>query len=294
VLTWSHFNRGNFAESLAHADRTQALYASGALTGPRLSAADPKVISECFRALSQWSLGHPDQARATNDAVLAHARALADPYSLAYVLNYVPLLVLCGEHERVLERTEEGMRLAHELGYPFLEDFGTLWRAWVLGQTGEPDAALRMMDEALARFESLGVRYHHAQLLARRARLLVRAGQIGAAQLAIAGALAQIEASGERSMQADVYLAEGEVLCAAGSEQCALAEASYRLAMEIAREQRARSWELRAATSLARLWAKDGRRHAARVLLAPVFDWFTEGHDTADLRQAADLLAALD
>lgn len=295
VLTWSNFNRAHYAQSIAHADETQALYASGALAGPRLSAADPKIISECFRAASLWSLGFPDQARAASEAVLSHARALADPYSLAYTLNFAALLVpeLCGEHERVLERSEEGIRLAHDLGYPFMEVFGTLWRDWVLGQAGDPDPALHSMDETLARCEALGVRYHFAQLLARRARLLIRAGRVGAAQVAVAEALAQIQASGERSIEADVYLAEGEVLRAAGGKQRELAEAAFGGALEVARGQGAKSWELRAATALAGLWAEEGRSEEGAALLAPVLEWFTEGRDTADRKQAAELLATL-
>ena len=295
VLTWSNYNSGRFAPGLAAADETAALYASGALAGPRLSAADPKIISECFRAGALWSLGRVDQARRASDGVLAHARALADPYSLAYTLNYAAVLVpdLCGEYDLVMERTEEGIALAHELGYPFLEAFGRLWRAWAQGQTGDPQAALPDLNEAMARYESLGVRYHWPQLLARRARLQLRSGQTSAAQLEIAQALAQLAASGEQSLAADIYIAEGEVQRAAGGEQRTLAEAAYGLALDVAREQGAVSWELRAATELAQLWAQAGKPRAARELLAPVLGAFTEGQTTADHRQARALLATL-
>ncbi len=295
VLTWSNYNSGRFAPGLAAADEAAALYDSGALAGPRLSAADPKIISECFRAGALWSLGRVDQARRASDGVLAHARALFDPYSLAYTLNYAAVLVpdLCGEYDLVLERTEEGIALAHELGYPFLEAFGRLWRAWAQGQTGDPQAALPDLNEAMARYESLGVRYHWPQLLARRARLQLRSGQTSAAQLEIAQALAQLAASGEQSLAADIYIAEGNVQRAAGGEQVALAEAAYGLALDVAREQGALSWELRAATELAQLWAQTGKPRAARELLAPVLGVFTEGQTTVDHRQARALLATL-
>ena len=299
VLAWSHHNCAQYAQSVQAAERTSALYASGAMAGPRLSAADPLIISECFRAASLWSQGLVDQARAASDDVLAHARSLSDPYSLAYTLNFASLIVpeLCGDHELVLQRTGEGISLARELGYPFLEVFGTLWRSWVQGQAGDAaaaQAALETMDEALQRCQALGVRYRYGQLLARRARLLLRTGQAGAAQLEIAQAVAQVEASGERSIQADVYTAEGEVHAAAGGEQQALAEAAFTLALEVAREQRALSWELRAATGLARLWSRGGRSGHARALLQPVLVRFTEGRDTADVREATALLATLD
>ena len=295
VLTWSHHNGGRYAAALAAADETAALYAAGALAGPRLSAADPKIISECFRAGALWSLGLVDQARQASDLVLAHARALADPYSLAYTLNYAAVLVpdRCGEYDLVLERTEEGIALAHALGYPFLEAFGRLWRAWAQVQTGDPQAALLALNEAMARYESLGVRYHWPHLLARRARLLLRCGQTSAAQLEIAQAVAQLDASGEQSLAADIYLAEGDVQHAAGGEQEALAEAAYRLALDVAHEQGAVSWELRAATELAQLWAQGGRHDDARQLLGPVLGRLTEGHSTTDHQRASRLLASL-
>jgi class 3 adenylate cyclase/tetratricopeptide (TPR) repeat protein len=300
VLAWSHYNLGEHDRGIAAAERVLRLCETGALaSGPRLSAADPKIISECFRAAALWALGHVDRARAASDGVLAHARALGEPYSLAYTLNFAALLVpdLCGERERVIERADEGVRLAAELGYPFLEVFGILWRSWNQGLAGDVDAAsaaLTAFDDAMARLATMGVRYHHGQLLARRARLLLRVERVSAAQLAIAEALAHTEASGIRSTAPDVALAEGEVLLAHADrfrgEQRALAGAAFRTAFDIARAQGARSWQLRAAIALARLAAEDEGPGAARALLAPVFEGFTEGHATADLREASALL----
>jgi class 3 adenylate cyclase/tetratricopeptide (TPR) repeat protein len=291
VLAWSHYNLGEHDRAIAAAERVLRLYETGALAaGPRLSAADPKIISECFRAAALWALGHVDRARAVSDGVLAHARELADPYSLAYTLNFAALLVpdLCGEKALVIARTDEGIRLAADLGYPFLEVFGLLWRAWNLDDAAE---ALATFDAAMARLATMGVRYHHGQLLARRARLLLRNGQESAAQLAVAEALAHVEASGIRSTAADVYLAEGEVRLAHGGEQRALAAAAFQTALGAARAQGARSWQLRATMALARLAADDEGPAAAAALLAPALAGFTEGHDTADLQAAREQLA---
>jgi class 3 adenylate cyclase len=289
VLAWSHYNLGEHERCIVAAERARSLYGRGALAGPRLGAADPKIISECFRAVALWSLGHVDQARVASDGVLAHARELGDPYSLAYTLNFAALLVpdLCGERELVIARADEGIRLAGELGYPFLEVFGMLWRAWNQGQADAAAAAsaLATFDEAMSRLDALGVRYQHGQLLARRARLLLRTGQVGAAQLAVAQAVAQVEASGIRSVAPDVYLAEGEVLLAHGGEQRALAAAAFQMAADTSRGQGARSWQLRAATALAGFDAAGMR--PLEALLAS----FTEGRDSADHRQAAALLA---
>ena len=173
VLTWSSYNRGEYAAAIEHAEQARSRYFSAVQTGPRLSAADPKVISESFRAAALWSLGFADQATQASDSVLEHARALGDTYSLAYSLNFAALIVadLCGDYERIVERAEEGIELARELGYPFMEVFGTLWRAWANSQSGDPAEALAIKDKALVRCRELGVRYHYPKLLTRRARL---------------------------------------------------------------------------------------------------------------------------
>jgi class 3 adenylate cyclase len=294
VLAWSHYNVGEHERCIAAAERVVSLYARGALTsGPRLGAADPKIISETFRSVALWAQGHVEQARVASDGVLAHARELGDPYSLAYTLNFASLLVpdLCGERALVIERADEGIRLAAELGYPFLEVQGILWRAWNRGQ-GDPAtaaAALADFDAAMVRLDTLGVRYQYGQLLARRARLLLRCGQEGAAQLAVAQAVAEVEASGFRSVAPDVYLAEGEVMLVHGGEQRELAAAAFRMAADIARQQGARSWQLRAATALARL--DPGGQPAALRQLEVLLATLGEGRDSADQREAAALLA---
>lgn len=298
VLAWSHFNRGQYDACVAAAERARPLYQRSAPNGQRLGAADQKIVGDCFRGMALWSLGHADQARACTEALLEHARALGDPYSLVYTLNFAALTVpeLCRDHERVIELSEEGIRLAGELGYPYLELVGTMWRACTLGQGDGAEtarSALVTINQVLARLAALGVRYHLGQFLARKARLLLRVGDVEAAQLAIAEAVAHIAASGEHSADPDVYLAEAEVLLARGGEQRALAESAIRTAMDTARKQGARSWQLRAALALARLAMERGDETSARHELAPVFESFTEGHDTRDLREAAGLLRSL-
>jgi hypothetical protein len=137
----------------------------------------------------------------------------------------------------------------------------------------------------------MGVGYHRGELLAQRTRLLLRSGQVGAAQLTVAQALAWLDASGIQAIAPDLYLAEGEVLLAHGGEQRQLARSAFQLAFDVARTQGALSWQLRAAMALARLAAAEQGAAAARAVLEPVLAGFTEGHATADLQQAAALLA---
>jgi class 3 adenylate cyclase/tetratricopeptide (TPR) repeat protein len=296
ALTWSNYNRGQYATAIEHARETRTLYEAGPYPGARLSAADPKVIGECFRAASLWSLGFVDQARAASESLVRHARESTESYSLAYTLNFAGLLVpdLRAEYALVLERVDEGFQLARDLGYPFMEVFGTLWKAWAIGQCGDTAEALAIFDEAMEKCRALGVQYHSGQLLARRARLLLTSGQTDNAQACALEALAYVARSGERSIEADAYQAQGEIFRAGGRALEPHAEAYYLKAIEAARNQFARSWELRAATALASLWGEQGHREKARELLAPVYEWFTEGKDTADLKQAAALLSELE
>jgi class 3 adenylate cyclase/predicted ATPase len=295
ALTWSNYNRGQYATAIEHARETRTLYEAGPYSGARLSAADPKVIGECFRAGSLWSLGFVDQARAASESLMRHARELTESYSLAYTLNFAGLLVpdLRAEYALVLERADEGFQLARDLGYPFMEVFGTLWKAWAIGQCGDTAEALALFDEAMEKCRLLGVQYHSGQLLARRARLLLASGQIDSAQASALEALAYVARSGERSIEADALQAQGDIFRAGGRALESHAEAYYLKAIEAARNQQARSWELRAATALASLWHERGQRERAHELLAPVYEWFTEGKDTADLKQAAALLSEL-
>ena len=292
VLTWSNYSRADYPKAVEHANHVLALYESAPQAGARLSAADPKVISECFRALALWSQGFPDQADAVSDALLAHARALGDPYSLAYALNFAALLIpdLRGEYQRAVDRADEGIGLARELGYPFLQLSGTVFRVWPASHLSDPAELLDVMDKALEKLRVLGSLYHYPHLLARRAGLLIRLGRVDEAQRTAAEALAQIEKSGEASIEADAWLAQGESWQAAGAAHWDPAQSCYLRALDVARRQGAKGWELRAAITLARLWQRQGQRQKSRDLIAPVYHWFTEGNDTANLREAAGLL----
>ena len=294
VLAWSYCNVGEFERVLVAADEVRRLCAAGALVGPRLGAADPRVLSECFRAAALWALGRVEQARVASDGVLTLARTL-DSYSLAYALNFAALLVpaYSGDDDVVLARTGEGIALATALGYPQMVSAGRMFRLWVQGRSGAEaaQAALPELDATLADVEAMGVGYMRAQFLSWRARLLLRVGDVGAAQLAVAQALGKVEQSGNPLMAVEVLLVEAEVLLAHGGEQRALACAALQTACDMARGQRALSWQLRATLALAQVTAEDDGPAAACELLAPLLAEFSEGHDSADLREAAMLLA---
>lgn len=294
VLAWSYCNVGEFERVLVAAAEVRRLCAAGALVGPRLGAADPRILAECFRAAALWALGRVDQARQVSDDLLALARSL-DSYSLAYSLNFAALLVptYSGDDDTVLALSDEGIALATALGYPQMVCSGQMFRHSVLGRRSAEAArtALPALDAAMAGVEAMGVGYMRSQFLAWRARLLLQLGDVGAAQLAVAQALGKVEQSGGSLMAEEVLLVEAEALLAHGGEQRALACAALQTACDAARSQGALSWQLRATLALARISAEDDDPAAACALLAPLLAEFSEGHDRGDLRDAAALLA---
>ena len=200
----------------------------------------------------------------------------------------------CGDDALVVARTREGIALAKSLGYPFRETIGAARCAWVQGRRGDAaqaQAALATLDEAIQQLEAMGAGHWRGQFLTWRARLLLRCGDNGAAQLAVAQALGHTVQTGFALMANDALLAEGEVLLAHGGEQRALAGAAFQTAFDAAQAQGARSWQLRAAIPLAQLAAEDAGPGSARRILQPLLDRFDQGHDTADLKHAASLLA---
>ncbi|MEO0999468.1 MAG: AAA family ATPase [Pseudomonadota bacterium] len=290
MLAWSHYNRGDFAEAVTHARQVNALYEAGAWTtdGARLSAADPRVISECFHAAALWALGRPDAARAVSDGVLAYARELGDPYSLVYALTNSAIRVpeLNGDLDAVLALTEEGIAMANELGYGFLGAFASFWRARALSARGETAAAVEMSGRAVAGCEKAGVRYHGSLFRAHHAALLFADGQPEAARAALPAAADGIHASGELAILPEFHLTRGRVLAALGEDP----EPDWQEALAEAHTREAAGWELRAALALAELWEGQGERDEGVRLIEPLIEATTEGAGTPDIDAARAFL----
>ncbi|MFN0186676.1 MAG: ATP-binding protein, partial [Aquabacterium sp.] len=292
VRVWSCSTLGLHADAVRASDAVRALAAASGAAGPtRLGAADPRVLSECFSAVSQWSMGQVDAARAGAENLLALARTL-DSYSLAYTLCFaaLPVIEYCGDVERVLELTEEGLAMAVELGYPFLEVSALIRRAKALSESGLPTHALTMMDEGLSRIEAMGVGYGRPVFLSWRAQMQLALGDVGGAQLTVAQALGRLAQSGNAASAAEVLLTEGRVLLAHGGEQRQLARASFQAAMDEAAAQGAASWRLRAGIELACMQAQDEGPRAGLDLLAPLAAAVKGGRGSRDVDTADRLL----
>ena len=183
--------------------------------------------------------------------------------------------------------------LASEHGFPQWAAFGRILQGWADAQQGEATTGIARIRDGLAASEATGARVPTPLFLTLLAEALALAGKIEEGLAALDDALAKAAVSGERGWNAEIHRLRGELTGRLPYPDPAKAEDSFRTALAIAREQGTRGYELRAATSLARLWREQGRRGEARDLLAPLYGSFTEGFDTADLKEAKALLDEL-
>jgi predicted ATPase len=280
--------RKQFEEVIARYDPQQHRYPFLALSS------HPGLWALLDLSAALWVLGHPEQALTRSREALALATELSDPVGEATALLYASRLHwLRGESRAHLEGTEALIVLSSEHGLLQLAGMGAFLRAVASteqGQLREGIAAMRAFLEAM-RASGVGL-----GLPASLAPLAEAQGKMGEAEEGLAlmaEALEFMAKTGQREYEAEVHRLKGELLLVRSASNQAEAEASFRDALEVARRQDAKSWELRAATSLARLWQHQGRKQEARDLLAPIYEWFTEGFDTKDLKDAKALLDGL-
>lgn len=295
-LSWSHFSRGEFANSIAWGERVEGYYDAGhwQADAPRHTTGDPRVITRCWHAASLWSLGFPDQAMSKAQSALDYAKTLNDPYSRIYaqVNGVCRLAALQGRTEMVLDVATDAIAYAKRMGYDFAAGYGLFWQAEAMAQTGDLETALKMIDATIAACEAMSFLYHGPHFKAMQAIMLSRSGDQDAALGKLEGLEARVEESGELWQGPDVSCARATVSETGGD--LTTAQTASQVALVKARAMESRAWELRAATKLADLLARRGQTDQAHDLLAPLYEWFTEGFDTADLKRAKTLLSRLE
>jgi class 3 adenylate cyclase/predicted ATPase len=284
---------GRFASSRSHLDEVLALYDPISQHSViHRTGDDPHVVSLAFLGIVFFCLGFPDQAMARSKAAIAAARSMAHQTSLAVSLTTASrLLSLLGDNATLEQRVGELVSVATEQGFPHWRAVGTIYRGWFEVNNGNVTGGLCLLRSGSDAHRSTGaesLRPYHIALLARAHEI---AGQIEEAATQLDDALRIVQKTGERWFAAELNRHKGQLLLRQGHSEAA--EELYRKALSIAREQEAKLWELRAAVSLARLRRDQGRRAEARDLLAPVYDWFTEGFETPDLKNAKALLDEL-
>jgi class 3 adenylate cyclase/predicted ATPase len=296
ALGGTEYHLGEFTPGRVHLEQGLALY--DRQQHPHLAfryGLDLGVWCLSYVAWPLWQLGYPDQALTRSNEAITLAQELSHPYSLAAALDYAAF-VHCYRREghAAQERAEAGMALANEKGFPLYVALGMFMRGWALAVQGQGEEGIAQLHQGLAAFRAVGLELGRSWHLALLAEAYGEVGQTAAGLTVLAEALAVVDKTGEeRYWEAELHRLKGELLLVLSTDNTTEAEACFHQALDIARRQEAKSLELRAAISLSRLWQQQGKRTEARALLAPIYSWFTEGFDTADLREAKGLLDAL-
>jgi predicted ATPase len=258
------------------------------------------VQCQFYRALILWSCGYPEQALEQSHEALQQAQRLSHAFTLAQTTCKVALLhVFRREPVAAAKRAEASIDLCREHGVSFWLPFVRVVYGWALFWQGQAEQGLGEMQEGVQAFCTPSRRLFVPLLLALQAEAHLKLGQSSEAYTAISEALTIIDQNGEGWWEAELYRLKGEQLRQAGAKRQASTvdtdvEACFQQALDVARQQQAKSLELRAAMGLARLWQSRDKRQDAYELLAPVYGWFTEGFDTADLKEAKVLLDELE
>jgi predicted ATPase len=252
------------------------------------------VACRAYAALVLWVLGYPEQALHQSRVALTLAQALSHPFSLAWALHCTSLLHC---HRRDVEAagawSAQVVALAYEQGFAQRVATGTLLQGWVLAVQGQSAAGLAQLQQGLAAYRATGAAVAQTYFLALLADAYGHAGHPEAGLAAVREALAWVDQQGERFHEAELYRLQGDLLLAHAPASLPEAETCLQQALAVAHRQQAKALELRAAISLGRLWQQQGRQEKAHDLLAPLYGWFTEGFDTADLQEAKTLLEEL-
>ncbi|HSX83242.1 MAG TPA: hypothetical protein VLQ80_32375, partial [Candidatus Saccharimonadia bacterium] len=217
------------------------------------------------------------------------------PFTLAYAFAQLAMFhQYRQDREEVRRHAEAATCVCREQGFPLWLGIGLILQGWARATRPQPAEQLPAMHEGMAIYRATDAAMWLPYFLTLLAEIYGEASQPDVGLRLLDEAHTIMDSTQERFYEAEVHRVQGALVLAQAAHQHALAETCFQHALGIARRQQARSWELRAAMSLARLWQQHGKRAEARALLAPVYGWFTEGFDTADLQEARALLEALD
>jgi predicted ATPase len=286
---------GEFSAAQVHLERAMTLHDPEQHRSlASLYGQDPGVICRSWEALALWCLGYPDQALRRSREALTQAQELAHPFSLAYAICFAGMFCqLRREVQTAQERATAEIALCTEQGFALYLSRGTILRGWTMAEQGHGAEGLAQMRQGLAAYQATGAEVFRPYYLAFLAEAHGNVGQAEEGLTLLAEALASVHKTGERIYEAELFRLKGELLLAVSTDCDAEAEACFHQALSVARRQQAKALELRAAMSLSQFWQRRGQRTAAQELLAEIYDWFTEGLDTADLQEAKGLLAEL-
>jgi predicted ATPase len=282
--------QGKLELALAHLRRGFELFEPN-MQFPDSPGSHPAVRCQLWRMLISWMLGHPDRSLDELRAAVGSAETLGHPLTLAQTLCYAAYVhIFRHEPSAAADYAGRALRICEDHRIANYHAYALCLNGWALGVSGESEKGLAQIAQGLDGY-GLGVAQH--MLLALQADAQLTSGKPEAALASVAAGLKAVEKMGGAPLEAELWRLRGEALLA-GAGTPSEAEAAIEQAIAVARRQNAKSWELRGAMSLARLRRQQGRPQEAAALLAPIYAWFTEGLDTADLKAARTLLAELE
>jgi predicted ATPase/DNA-binding winged helix-turn-helix (wHTH) protein len=322
ILADNLYYEGQFVAARAHAEQGTALYDSQQhhTLASLYGGYDPGVACLTYEAVSLWALGYPECSSKKMGTTLNLAQELAHPYSLAWTQFIATWLFQYRQEERaVLEHAEAIISLSTAQEFPLWVALATILQGWALARQGEEEEGVARIHQGLALYRAIGGELIQSYFLALLAETYGDIGQTEEGLAVLTEALVGVHSTGEHFWEAELYRLKGELLLAQevkgqkskGKSQRAKipntqlltpstqakveqdAEEYFHKAIEVTQHQQAKSLELRATMSLARLWQRQGKKDEARKMLADIYGWFTEGFDTKDLQEAKALLQEL-
>jgi tetratricopeptide (TPR) repeat protein len=286
---------GDFVGGKEHYDRALAIYDPGEHSPlTTRSGRDVGVALLASRSSSLWQLGYPEASRYDRERALKNARENRQATTVMYVLFAASNdHIRYGNYAAANAETEELLALADERGTAYWKALGTVARGYLFAVTGKASDAVRAITSGITSLRSIGTTLYEPWHLSHLAMAYAELGQPHDARRCIDDAIDKVERSKQKWCEAELHRIAGEIALKSPAPDPGKAEAYFGRALAVARQQQTKSWELRAAMSLARLWRDQGKVSEARELLGPVYGWFTEGFDTRDLKEAKGLLEEL-
>jgi tetratricopeptide (TPR) repeat protein len=286
VQAWAQFHTGRYGDALTKVNRATALCPDG-VGWVTADGSDPISWSLSLEGRIAWVTGYPDRAVNLSESAIKRSRELNQPFSLTQSLFWASVIRFWrGDVVETGQLCEQISALAEEGGFASFAALTRIYQGWIASMQGEHERAIEVISSGLA--TPIRIMTTHASSVLAEACL--RAGRYQEAMDAVAAGREHTQKTGEHFAESEIERIAGDALILMGAENAAEAEQCMRRAIAIAAEQGAKSWELRATMSLARLMMTQGKRDEARAILADIYNWFTEGFDTAGLKHAKSLL----
>jgi DNA-binding SARP family transcriptional activator/predicted ATPase len=252
---------------------------------------DTGIGCQIFESQALWYLGYPDQSRRIAQHAIALARELSHPFTLVFSLYFAATIFhLCQDIKTVIAYTDSLLRISQERGFALYQAWGTILQGWAVTMQGRLEAGIEQIQQGLSSFQSIGARRMPPNFLQIQVEAYRKAGRIDEGLHLLDEAQSIVKVTGERSCESELYRLQGELILTKGCRE-AEAEVCFLRALQIARAQKAKAWELRAATSLCNLVKRCGPMGKGHEALREIYEWYREGHNTHDLVEAEKLLS---